>query len=362
MDNDIQGYKCLCCGSPLVWNAEGQIWKCTSCDNTYNYETLMAAAQSEQAAAQQTDQINWNEYQVSDMINNMVSYTCPSCGGEIVVDGPVAASRCPYCDNVAIMQPQVTGMIRPDYIIPFRMTKEDAKAALRKFYEGKKLLPDRFSEENHMDEITGIYVPFWLFDCDASANLTFDATTVTRWRDSAYDNTKIDHYLLQRGGTLSFRKVPVDGSTRMEDSFMDAIEPYDYSGLVPFDQAYLSGFVANKPDVDVKNSLPRATDRVINSTVAAFSATAGGYASVTPKSRSVQTYQSSIKYAMLPVWLLTTRYMDKVYTFAMNGQTGKLVGTLPVDEGKYKRQMYKIAGIVAGIAIVLTALIGGVFK
>ena len=202
----------------------------------------------------------------------------------------------------------------------------------------------------------------WLFDCDASANLTFDATTVTRWRDSAYDNTKIDHYLLQRGGTLSFRKVPVDGSTRMEDSFMDAIEPYDYSGLVPFDQAYLSGFVANKPDVDVKNSLPRATDRVINSTVAAFSATAGGYASVTPKSRSVQTYQSSIKYAMLPVWLLTTRYMDKVYTFAMNGQTGKLVGTLPVDEGKYKRQMYKIAGIVAGIAIVLTALIGGVFK
>ena len=362
MDNDIQGYKCLCCGSPLVWNAEGQIWKCTSCDNTYNYETLQAAAQSEQAAAASADQIDWNEYQVNPMINEMVSYLCPSCGGEIVVDGTVAASRCPYCDNVAIMQPQVTGMIRPDYIIPFKLTKEDAKKALLKFYEGKKLLPDRFSDENHMDEITGIYVPFWLFDCETSADMTFDATHITHWRDSTYDNTKIDHYLLQRSGTLRFEKVPVDGSSRMDDAFMDAIEPYNYAELVPFDQAYLSGYVANKPDVDVKNSLPRANERVINSTVSAFSASVSGYASITPKSRSVFAKEGVIKYAMLPVWLLTTRYNNAQYTFAMNGQTGKLVGTLPVDEKKYKRQMYKVAAIIAGIAIVLTALIGGVFR
>ena len=362
MDDNVQGYKCLCCGSPLLWSAEEQIWKCTSCDNKYNLETLQAAQQSEAAAAESADNIDWKDYQVSDMIQEMVSYTCPSCGGEILVDGTVAASRCPYCDNVAIMQPQVTGMIKPDYVIPFKLTKEDAKAALRKFYEGKKLLPDRFSEENHMDEITGIYVPFWLFDCEAEADLTFDATTISRWRDSAYDNTKIDHYLLQRGGTLRFEKVPVDGSKRMDDAFMDAIEPYDYSEMVPFNQAYLSGFVANKPDVDVKESLPRANERVINSTVSAFMQTVGGYASVTPKSRSVQAKEGLIKYAMLPVWLLTTRYNNEIYTFAMNGQTGKLVGTLPVDEGKYKRQMYKIGGIIAAIAIVLTALIGGVFR
>jgi len=362
MNNEVQGYKCLCCGSPLVWSAEEQVCKCTSCDNKYPLATLQAAQQSAAAAAAPNDVINWNEYQVNPMITEMVSYTCPSCGGEIVVDGTVAATRCPYCDNVAIMQPQVTGMIRPDYIIPFRLTKEDAKAALREFYKGKKLLPNRFSEENHMDEITGIYVPFWLFDCVASANMTFDATTVTKWRDSMYDHTKIDHFLLQRSGTLSFERVPVDGSTRMEDAYMDAIEPYDYTGLVPFEQAYLSGFVANKPDVDVKGSLPRANERVINSTVSAFSATASGYASIVPRSRSVQAHEGHIAYAMLPVWLLTTRYEGKVYTFAMNGQTGKLVGTLPVDEGKYKRHMFTLAGIVAGIAIVLTALIGGVFR
>ena len=361
MDN-VQGYKCLCCGSPLVWNAEGQIWKCTSCDNTYSLDTLQAAQQSEQAAATQTDAINWKEYNVSEMITEMVSYTCPSCGGEILVDGTVAASRCPYCDNVAIMQPQVTGMVKPDYIIPFKLTKDDAKKALLKFYQGKKLLPDRFSEANHMDEITGIYVPFWLFDCETSADMAFDATTVTKWRDSAYDNTKIDHYLLQRSGTLRFEKVPVDGSVRMDDAFMDAIEPYDYSDMVPFNQAYLSGFVANKPDVDVQASLPRANERVINSTVAAFQQTVSGYVSITPKSRRVEAHEGTIKYAMLPVWLLTTRYLDQVYTFAMNGQTGKLVGTLPVDEGKYKKCLYTRMAIIALIAIVLTALIGGVFR
>ena len=144
MEN-VQGYKCLCCGSPLVWYAEGQTWKCTNCDNMYSLETLQAAQVSDQAAQTQNDVINWNEYNVSETINEMVSYMCPSCGAEIVVDGTVAASRCPYCDNVAIMQPQVTGMIKPDYIIPFKLTKDDAKKALLKFYEGKKLLPDRFS-------------------------------------------------------------------------------------------------------------------------------------------------------------------------------------------------------------------------
>ena len=358
MDN-VQGYKCLCCGSPLVWYPEGQIWKCTNCDNTYNLQTLQAAQQSEQDAQTQTDYINWNDYNVSEMITEMVSYTCPSFGGEIVVDGTVAASRCPYCDNVAIMQPQVTGMIKPDYIIPFRLTKEDAKAALLKFYEGKKLLPDRFSEANHMDEITGIYVPFWLFDCQTSADMTFDATTVTKWRDSMYDYTKIDHYLLQRSGTLRFEKVPVDGSVRMDDAFMDAIEPFDYSGMVPFNQAYLSGYVANKPDVDVKNSLPRANERVVNSTVSAFQKTVSGYTSITPKSRSVQAHEGVIKYAMFPVWLLTTRYNNQVYTFAMNGQTGKLVGTLPVDEGKYKKYMFIRAGIIVAVLLVITMLLGG---
>lgn len=361
MNEDVQGYKCLCCGSPLVWDAETQVLKCTSCDNTYSLETLQAAQQSEQAMNNATDTINWKEYQVNG-VTEMVSYTCPSCGGEIVVDGTVAADRCPYCDNVAIMQPQVTGMVQPDYVIPFKLTKDDAIAALKKFYQGRKLLPDRFSAEEHMNEITGVYVPFWLFDCETSAEMTFDATSVTKWRDSTYDYTKIDHYLVQRNGTLRFERVPVDGATRMDDALMDAIEPFDYRDLVPFNQAYLSGYVANKPDVDVEGSLPRANDRVINSTVSAFANTVKGYMSVTPKSRSVQAHEGTIKYAMLPVWLLTTRYEDKIYTFAMNGQTGKLVGTLPVDERKYKIQMYKVAGIIAAIAIALTALIGGVFK
>lgn len=358
MDENVQGYKCLCCGSPLVWNAEEQIIKCTSCDNTYSLETLNAANMTEQAAANQADTINWNTYQVGQM-TEMVSYTCPSCGGEIVVDGTVAADRCPYCDNVAIMQAQVTGMVKPDYVIPFKKTKEDAKAALLKFYEGKKLLPDRFSDANHMDEITGIYVPFWLFDSQASAQMTFDATRISTWSDSSYRYTKTDHYLLQRSGTLNFQRIPVDGSTKMDDAFMDAIEPFDYHDLVPFDQAYLSGYVANKPDVDVQNSLPRANERLINSTVSAFTATVSGYSSVMPRVRNVHATNGVIKYAMLPVWLLTTRYNDQVYTFAMNGQTGKLVGTLPVDEGKYKKKMYTVGGIIAGIAILLTALIGG---
>ncbi len=356
---DVEGYKCLCCGAPLLWDATEQIMKCTSCDNKYSLDTLDQAKRADEAAATQADHFNWEDYHVDNQITEAVAYTCPSCGADIIVDGTVAADRCPYCDNVAIMQPQVTGMIKPDCIIPFKLTKDEAKAQLLRFYEGKKLLPDRFTSQNHMDEITGVYVPFWLFDCEADISAQYDATKTSGWTSAGYNVTKVDHYLISRQGNLMFEKVPVDSSVKMDDAYMDAIEPYDYSALVPFEQAYLSGYVANKPDVEVKDCFGRANDRISNSAEEALRASVSGYGSITTKSKSISTGRSQIRYALLPVWLLTTKYEGKVYTFAMNGQTGKMVGELPVDQKKYKRRKWLLTGIILAIGVLITACVGG---
>lgn len=154
-------------------------------------------------------------------------YTCPQCGGEITGDQVTAAARCPYCDNNVVMSSQVSGILKPDLIIPFKTTKEQAIEALKNFYKKKKLLPDAFKSENRIKEIKGIYVPFWLFDCGASASFVFDCTQVSSWRSGDYEYTKTDHYAAVRSGNADFDGIPVDASSKMADDFMDSLEPFD---------------------------------------------------------------------------------------------------------------------------------------
>ena len=159
---------------------------------------------------------------------NLRSYVCKSCGGEIVGDETTAATACPFCGNPVVMMGQFAGALRPDYVIPFKLDKKAAKAALMKHYGGKRLLPKVFKDQNHIDEVKGVYVPFWLFDADADAHVRYKATRVRSWSDSRFNYTETSHYAVIRGGNIGFERVPVDGSAKMADDLMEAIEPCDF--------------------------------------------------------------------------------------------------------------------------------------
>ena len=284
------------------------------------------------------------------------SYQCNSCGGEIVGDDTLAASKCPYCGNPIVMMGQFSGALKPDFVIPFKLDKKAAKEALMNHYKGKKLLPKVFKDQNHIDEIKGVYVPFWIFDTDASANVRYKATRVRHWSDSRYDYTETSFFNVTRAGTLGFENVPVDGSTKMADDLMESIEPFDFSQAVDFQTAYLAGFMADKYDVDAEASVERANERIKKSTEDAFAATVDGYTTVTPVMSSINLENGTSKYALFPVWLLNTTWNGEKYTFAMNGQTGKLVGNLPLDKSAYKRWLFGLTGVISAACLGLSYL------
>lgn len=341
-------YKCPCCGGAIEFNSNSQKMKCPYCDTEFEIEALKDFNEASQSTG---DSLDWDcpdsQWGASETAGMNV-YTCKSCGGQIVTDKTTAASACPYCDNPIVMTGQFEGGLRPDMIIPFKIDKEAAKKALSNYLKGKFLLPRSFKDEHRIDEIKGVYVPFWLFDCDADANIRYRATRVRSWTSGNYRYTETSHYLIVRDGSIQFEKVPVDGSQKMPDELSEAIEPYNYSGCVDFNTAYLAGYLADKYDVSAEQSRNRANERIRNSTQQEFRSTVRGYATVMPETVNIRLNSGKIRYALLPVWMLNTTYKGKIYRFAMNGQTGKFVGNLPADYGR-------LFGLFAGVTAAVTA-------
>ena len=356
---ELQEYKCPCCGGAIAFDSTLQKMKCPYCDTEFEMETL--AGYDSALKDDRADQMEWDlsggESWQEGEAEGLRTYVCKSCGGEIACDENTAATSCPYCGNPVVLMGQLAGDLKPDVVIPFKLDKQAAKAALKEHYEGKRLLPKVFKDENHIDEIRGVYVPFWLFDAKAKANMRYRATKVRVWSDDKYDYTETSYFAVSRGGKVTFERVPADGSSQMPDDLMESLEPYDYGALVDFQTAYLAGYLADKYDVDAKQSEKRANDRIKKSTQAMFDKTVKGYSTVTKEAGSIRLTDAKVHYALLPVWLLNTTWNGKNYLFAMNGQTGKMVGDLPVDKGAYRRWLFGLTGVIGAVLYVLLYLV-----
>ena len=350
-------YKCPCCGGKIEFDSGTQQMKCPYCDTTFD----VAALQSKDEALNNArpDDISWQtpSDEWGAEAQEMGVYTCKSCGGEIVADDNTAATQCPFCGNPIMLTSRLAGGLKPEFVIPFKVDKETAKKELKKFMSGKKLLPKLFSEQNHLDEIKGLYVPFWLYDANVNAQVRYKATRSRSWRSGSYRYTETSYFDVFRAGVIGFDGVPVDGSSKMPDEMMESIEPFPLADLKPFQTAYLSGYLADKYDVDAQTSVARANERIRASAEQAFRNTVSGYESVTPEHISVQVANGRAHYALYPVWLLTTTYQGKQYQFAMNGQTGKFVGNMPMDKGAYWKWRLIYTGALGAAAWIVLYLL-----
>lgn len=356
----IQEYKCPCCGGAIEFDSSLQRLKCPYCDTEFDPESLQGYDEClSQTAAD--DSMNWETGTTAEWTEGaeqgMRIYICNSCGGEIIGDENTAATSCPYCGNPVVIMGQFTGVLKPDYVIPFKLDKKAAKEKLSAHLSGKRLLPKIFKDENHIDEVKGIYVPFWLFDAEAEANINYRASRIRTWSDSNYIYTETRYYSLLRAGEIGFDNVPVDGSSRMADDLMESLEPFDFSEAVDFQTAYLAGYLADKYDVNSDNSVARANERVRSSTQSAFAKTTGGYTGVRVESSNINLSNGKVKYALYPVWILNTTWNGQKYTFAMNGQTGKFVGNLPLDKAAYRKWLWGLTGGIGAAAFLLSYLL-----
>lgn len=357
MATGVTNYQCPNCTGPLYFHGESGQLKCEYCESGYDVKLIEELyAEKEREAAQQELEPQWDMAMVGgnwtkEEAASLRAYSCPSCGAELIMDQTTAATSCPYCNNPTVVPGQFTGQLRPDYVIPFKLDKNVAIGALKKYYKNKKFLPKSFSKDNHIEEIKGVYVPFWLFDGEAEAKIRFLGTVVHKHRRGNNEITVTEFFRVLREGKLAFKKVPVDGSSKMPDEHMDAIEPFNYADLKAFSTAYLPGYMADKYDMDIEACVDRANSRIKESTKKALKATTHGYTTLVPEHTEVNLSQGEIKYALMPVWILSTKWMDQKFLFAMNGQTGKFIGDLPVDKGLYWSWF-------AGIFLSLIVIIG----
>lgn len=349
----MKEYKCPNCGGAIEFDSHSQKAKCPYCDTEFDISIFEELSTLEDQTVISSDEPVWEtdggSQWESNEESNMKVFSCSTCGGEIITDSNTAALRCPYCDNPVVFTGNLTGSLKPDLIIPFQLDKKAAKEHYLNHVKDKALLPKIFKDQNHIDEIKGVYVPFWLFDGGAKAEIHFRGTKIRTWSDSDYNYTETRFYKMFRAGDMSFEKIPVDGSTQMPDDLMESIEPFDYSKAVDFQTAYLAGYLADKYDVTAEESKDRANRRIRNSIEESLRQTVVGYNSVNVEQNNIQLSKSTAHYGLLPVWILNTTYQGEKYVFAMNGQTGKFVGNLPMDKGLY----WKHFGVTAAIASVL---------
>ncbi len=330
--SEIVSYKCPNCGASIPYDASSGKLKCDHCSTEYDVDTLKDLMNEENVGE---DNVTFSSKKSEKVrIDGKVAYSCPACGGEVIGDENMSACVCPYCGNTIIDASQFDGILRPELIVPFSLDIEAAREKYSEYLKGKWALPNDFKINNVIDKLSGMYVPYWLFDANVSAKARFRTSRVRTFRHGDYVTTETSYYLVYRDGKATFDKVPVDGSSKLDDSLLDALEPFDYSKSVDFNSAYLSGFLADKYDEDENETFNKANKRIKSSMFSMLSRSVIGYNTVAFESGSVSYSNSYARYALLPVYIFSTTYHGKVYNFAMNGQSGKFAGDLPMDVKK----------------------------
>ena len=287
-----------------------------------------------------------------DKLQDMEGYHCNNCGAEIVTNNSTASTKCIYCKSNAIIKNRLTGIYKPESIILFNQTKDDAIKAFKKLCKGRLLIPHDFNNINNIQEMEGLYVPFWLYSCENECYLKANCTKVRTWISGNYRYAKTSHYLVQRAAKLSFQNIPNDGAKRFDNKIMNAIEPFDYNKLKSFETSYLAGFSSEKYDVFSTDAYKYAKQRIEEDSKNYLKNKINGYESVLIKENTNQINVNEIKYVFLPVWVLNIKYKDKIYHFAMNGESGKMIGEIPVSTSKLLLTII-ISFILSSIIIII---------
>jgi DNA-directed RNA polymerase subunit RPC12/RpoP len=320
--------KCPSCGAAIHFKPELGKFKCDYCDSEFSAEELKDMDKIKKEDLKDLSGENTDSY------IDYVNYNCPDCGAEIITDSNTAATFCVYCGNTAIIKNRLSGEFAPKYIIPFKIEKNKAIDAFKRLRKGRPLVPKSFVSEKNIEKITGVYIPFWLYNITVSGTINAKATKVKSWTSGDTHYTKTDYFNVVRSGNMDFHRVPVDGSTRFNNEMMNSIEPFDYGKLIDYNHAYLSGFLAEKYDISSDDAFIDAKERTLNSTREEMLNSMVGYSGKTITSNDLKSKYDDLEYVLLPVWMVNVKYNDKFYLFAMNGESGKFIGDIPLDKKK----------------------------
>lgn len=348
--------KCPGCSAPIKFNPIKQCWSCEYCGSDFTLEEM----QKYNNASNEKVNIKQEKVVKTEEID---SYHCKNCGAIIVADEHTTSTFCVYCGSTAILKERIQNNRVPDMIIPFKKVRDDSISAFKKISKGRPLMPKFFNKVENIEKIRGVYIPFWLYDIKVGGDMTLKAENVQRWSRGDTTYIKTDIYDVYREGSMNFNGIPVDASTRFTDDIMNTIEPFDYKELTEYNHAYLSGFLAEKYDVEMDKAIQIASSRALESgKETIMNDSKYKYESIKIKQNNLTVQENTAKYILLPVWMVNVKYGNKMYLFAMNGQTGEFVGNIPLDVKKtilYTIMIFIICLILCILISYLMFTLGG---
>lgn len=375
----VINYKCPNCGADMAFDTSTGQLRCTSCGRTDNIEEMAGHNHSkggdysyemndeDRKAAESAFDNDYADYSDTDEPSNHATfgeneakeYHCNNCGAIIITAPETAATTCSFCGAGVVISDRLSGSLAPAKVIPFSINKDQAQEAFRKWCRKGLLTPRDFMTADRIKNISGIYVPYWLYDLNGRGEAEATCTKVRTYTLGDWIYTETKYYHVVRKVDLTYNRVPCDASQKMEDGMMDKLEPYQYTNLKDFQMPYLAGYIAEKYDFDDEQMLPRIKDRVVKYVDNYIRSTINGYTTVNFHRKNINIRKKNADYALMPMWMVCYDYKQAEHIFAMNGQTGKVVGKPPLSKGKMAAWF---GGISAGCFLlfrIITMLMGG---
>ena len=337
----VISFKCQNCDGELIFDPSTQKYKCPYCMSLFSQEELDAMkpeTESEEEA-------------------QAVMYSCPSCGAEIVTDATTAATFCYYCHNPVVLGSRLAGKFLPDKVVPFEITKEAATKGFLEYVGKKKFVPKAFFSKKQIESMTGVYFPYWVYDVEMDGRLQGDAKNIRVWRSGDVEYTETKHYAVEREGSVKLSNLTENALNKANAKLAEGVMPYRFEKTKDFNMGYLSGFLAERRDIEQQEVQGKMQAKMRESAEKLMRETISNYNSVSVRNAGFVPKKEMWHYTLFPVWTITYKAHDgKIYYYSMNGQTGKVCGELPIDYGKVV-----LTGILTALVVLIIGLIGGFF-
>ncbi len=367
----VVSFKCPYCDGELIFDPASGQYKCEYCLSKFTQDELEKIAAKQRAAEQNStgqgasggfsssagEAASRQAAEGNAQSGEAVVYNCPSCGAEIITDATTAATFCYYCHNPVILGGRLEGNYLPDKIIPFEISKEQAVKKFLSFVEKKRFIPKAFFSKKQIESITGVYFPYWNYNADAASDLQASAKKIRTWTMGNIRYTETKFYHVERHGTVSLSNISENALKKANAKLALGVMPYHFEKMQDFHMGYLSGFMAEKRDIEKESIKQRVQANAKKYADTMMRDTIDGYNAVSVENSKIRFNKEEWQYCLLPVWTITYKGKDgKIYYYSMNGQTGEVCGELPVDHAKTA-----LVSSAVSAAILILGLLGGYF-
>lgn len=313
----IVSYKCPNCGGGLAFDPESGQYRCEYCLSDFTQQKL-----EEMTPAMESSQ-------------SAMLYHCPSCGAEIVTDETTAAAFCFYCHNPVVLSGRLEGQYHPDYVLPFAVDREKAVEIFSDWVRKKRYVPKAFFSKKQIEKMSGVYFPYWLYSCKVDGKLEGEGVKLRTWVAGNLQYTETQKYEIRRAGHMNINRVPRNALKKADRLLVEGVLPFNMKELRPFSMGYLSGFMAEKRDLEKQEFSEELEKEVKDFAISGLQNSVAEYQKMSVLNKNADIRDEKWQYALMPVWTLTYRdHNGKICYFACNGQTGKVCGQLPVDMGR----------------------------